>query len=462
MKSRWVIPLVGLLFLAGTLRFYRLGDWSLAGDETASFEEVDSLFQHSPAALNKQIDTLPKLIPLAHATLHFGYLIFGRSEWGSRALPAILGSVGVGLFYLLLAGPLGRLPALATAIFVALWPEHLFHSQENRFYIPAELVASLCMAAGGIAAHRRSLAWMIAACLLSLLAIFFHTTLALLQIGLVISFTVASLWDGRRGAWHLLGAVLLTAVASRFLFTGYLMPIYRTWNSGSGWGYGPIQASLSSIAQLGLPVVLLAALGGFFAICERSPQGFYWLVWGGLWIVVSVCLPFMMVYQPSYAFSFAPAMCVLAGLGVARVYERLRPGSPIVAAAWLGLVFLLNAPSVLSHYVDGSRHDFRAAAWYVADHFQDHDRIASMSTGVLCYYSPLFHSTTPLTAWDLLPDLKAATARPGRVWIVIATGRSGMSADLTRWLCDHARLEARFRQRRFDYYDFEVEVYLRP
>ena len=170
----------------------------------------------------------------------------------------------------------------------------------------------------------------------------------------------------------------------------------------------------------------------------------------------------MMVYQPSYAFAFAPPICVLGGLAVARIYERLKPFAPVSAMAWIGLVVLMSVPSVVSNYFDGSRHDFRSAVWYVADHFQAHDRVAGMSTGVLSYYHPIFHDALPLTAWDPVPDLETAAAKPGRLWIVISSGRSGKPEALTRWLAEHSRLEAQFRQKRLDYYDYIVEVYLRP
>lgn len=458
----WVVPLLGLLLVAGSLRFYGLGEWSHAGDETATFEEVDSLFGRPPAAVPGQIARLPRLIPLAHSTLQLGYQIFGRSELGSRMLPALLGTLNVGLLFLLLRGPLGLLPAFAAAFFVALWPEHLFHSQENRFYIPAEFMASMCMAAGALAAYRRSLGWMIVACLFAFLAILFHTTLGLLQIGLVISFTVANFWDHRPRAWYLLGAILATTLASRILFTVYLMPVYGSWNAGSGWGYSPLRAGLSSVAQLGLPLVLLALVGCCLAISERSAQGCYWAIWVGLWAAVSLCLPLLMVYQPSYAFSFAPAVCVMAGLATARIYDRLRGVAPAAAIAWFGVVFLMSAPSLISYYFDGSRHDFRSAAGYVADHFQEGDRVAAMSAGVLSYYTPICHEAIPLTSWDPLPDLEAAAAKPGRLWIVVSSGRSGKPEALTRWLAEHARLEAQFRKKRLDYYDYVVEVYLRP
>ena len=458
----WLIPCLGLLLLAGGLRFYRLGDWSLAGDETAPFEEVDSLLTRPPAVLKDQIDSLPRLIPLAHTTLFLGYQLFGRSDFGCRAFPALLGSLNVVLLYLLLRGPLGAAPALAAALFVALWPEHIFHSQENRFYIPAEFISSLCMASGALAAQRRSLGWMGIACLSAYLAILFHTTLGLLQVGLVISFTVANVWDHRPGAWYLLGAILLTSLASRFLFTGYLMPIYRSWNAGSGWGYGPVQAALSSVVQLGLPVTVLAMLGGLFAIHERSAQGCYWIIWAGLWLTVCLFLPRMMVYQPSYAFAFAPPVCVLAGLAVARIYEALRPVSSLAATAWFCLVFLLNAPSVVSHFIDGSRHDFRSAAQYVEAHFRKSARIAATSPALLSYYAPICHDAIPLTSWQPLPDLEAAATLPGRLWIVLGSSRNGKGEPLTHWLAEHAQLQAQYRKTRFDYYEYDVEVYLRP
>jgi hypothetical protein len=444
------------------MRFYRLGDWSLAGDETATFEEVDSLLTHRPAELKNQIDSLPRLIPLAHGSLAVGYTLFGRSEFGCRTLPALLGSLNVALFYLLLRGSLGTLPALTSALFVALWPEHIFHSQENRFYIPAELMSSLCMATGALAAQRHSLGWMAIACLSAFLAVLFHTTLGLLQVGLVISFTVANVWDHRPGAWFLLGAILVTSLASRFLFTGYLMPIYRSWNFGSGWGYGPVQAVLASVVQLGLPATILAMLGALFAIQERSAQGCYWVVWAGLWFTVCLFLPQMMIYQPSYAFAFAPPICVLAGVAVARIYEMLKPVAPIAAAGWFCLVFLLNAPSVVSHYIDGSRHDFRSAALYIADHFQEGDRIAATSPALLSYYAPVCRGAIPLTSWHPQPDLEATAAKPGRLWIVLGSSRSGKGEELTQWLSKHAQLQAEFRKMRLDYYDYEVEVYLRP
>ena len=55
---------LGLAFLAGGLRFYRLGDWPFYGDELATFTEVDSLFGSAEVAANSQAYRLPRLIPV--------------------------------------------------------------------------------------------------------------------------------------------------------------------------------------------------------------------------------------------------------------------------------------------------------------------------------------------------------------------------------------------------------------
>jgi hypothetical protein len=67
-----------------------------------------------------------------------------------------------------------------------------------------------------------------------------------------------------------------------------------------------------------------------------------------------------MTWNPRYFLFFLPAAWVTAAYAVdvvARGLER-----PMAAAAWYGCVGLLLMPNLVSHYVDGSRHDYRTAA----------------------------------------------------------------------------------------------------
>ena len=76
--------LIGVVLLAGGLRFFRLGAWSFTNDESATLVEEQSLFGAGDAPPGDQTYRLPRLIPLAYTIQHIDYLLFGRDEWGSR------------------------------------------------------------------------------------------------------------------------------------------------------------------------------------------------------------------------------------------------------------------------------------------------------------------------------------------------------------------------------------------
>ncbi|MDA1178659.1 MAG: hypothetical protein O2931_07670, partial [Planctomycetota bacterium] len=83
--SRAII-LLALLALAGLLRFYNLGSWAFAGDETATLAEVEVLFEGKPAPEQSQKYRLPRIIPLSYLIQHVGTASFGRDEFGSRVM----------------------------------------------------------------------------------------------------------------------------------------------------------------------------------------------------------------------------------------------------------------------------------------------------------------------------------------------------------------------------------------
>src|SRR6266849_947728 len=86
---------LGLGLLAGGLRFYRLGDWPFYGDELSTFAEVDSLFGNEEVSQYSQGYRLPRLIPVGNFVHFLDYSWFGRDEFGSRVLMAVLGTLQV-------------------------------------------------------------------------------------------------------------------------------------------------------------------------------------------------------------------------------------------------------------------------------------------------------------------------------------------------------------------------------
>src|SRR5579863_1781334 len=122
MREKEFRPLVLALviaLLATGLRFYDLGVWPFSGDETATLHEEAVLFHGVHVPQDSQAYRLPHLIPASYLALHISHELFGRDEWGTRVVVALLGVFSVVLVYWLLSGALSRTVATVTAVLVA-------------------------------------------------------------------------------------------------------------------------------------------------------------------------------------------------------------------------------------------------------------------------------------------------------------------------------------------------------
>jgi hypothetical protein len=453
---------VSLVLLAGGLRLFRLGAWSFHGDELAMLKETTALRTPHQGPLTEQGDRLPRLIPVSYRLQLLGYELFGQDEWGTRVLPALLGTLQVLLVFLGLQGPLGRLPALATALLMAVWPEHVYRSQENRFYMAPSLFASLCMIAGAHAVQRRSAGWTVAACLAALAALLAHTLQGGLFVGLFAAIATAA-WTARDGRLlRLLGIVAGAALLTAVFVACYILPLVRGWNTGETWGYGPLHSVLASVSQLGWPIALLAALGAVSVWKANDVQAGYWGVWMVVWFAASLMLPFVVSYHPAYVFPLTLGPLVLAGRAIGQVYKGLQKQNALAGPVWLGLACLMNFPSLISYYADGARFDFRTATHHVAEHWQEGDRLAGFSPSLLKHYAPSGIEPIALRAANPVADLQKLTREPGRLWIVVPSNRSGKPEQLARWLDQHCARDLNVRKARFDYYENAIEVFVYP
>jgi hypothetical protein len=120
----------------------------------------------------------------------------------------------------------------------------------------------------------------------------------------------------------------------------------------------------------------------------------------------------------------------------------------------------MNLPALASHYQDGSRDDHRTAGRYIAEHWQPGDRVAAVSPALLRYYAQVCQDIVPISYSDPVPAIRVLGDAP-RLWLVVCSNRAGKSAALRQLLSTHFKQELEVRRRRFDYYDFTIEVYLR-
>ena len=472
MSARSRIPVcilaLALLLLAGGLRCWRLGDWPFANDELSTFAEADSLFGvHATEDLSDQVDRLPRVLPVAYVLHRLDYAIFGRDESGSRAICALLGTVGVLVTFLLLRGTLGTAGATTVALLVALWPDHVFHSQQNRFYIIAWLFSALTMLLGARALKRRSRTSLALACVAGVLAVLSHTVLAVvvatLPVALALGFLVESRQPGAPARGEVLRLLLLPAVTLALLLALYVFhirPLMGEWNAGDEWSYSSLHSAGATINSLGWPVVLCAIPGALLALRWRDGQGVYWLCFTALLAVSVLVLPRAVVYHPHYAFAMALGVFVCVGFFVEWIAETAREkGRTLLPTAAVVALALLNVPSLVSYYQDGSRDDYRGVARYLVDHWREGDRVLANWSSLLVHYAPGLNPVYPLRGLPL-GEIQRRASGPGRCWILVRTNRAGIPEPQRTWLGEHCRWPMLATVPRYDYSDYRIYVFL--
>jgi hypothetical protein len=455
-------PALLVALLAAVLRFHDLGAWPYSGDETASLHEEDVLFHGVQVAHASQAYRLPHLIPLSYLALHLSHVLFGGDEWGTRVVVALLGVLSVVLVYWLLDGPLSRPVAIVAAVLVALLPQHVLHSQETRFYMVATCFSFATLLTGARILQSHGTFYPVLSAGAALAAVLTHTLLIVLLPLVCVALYIASYAQGRslpRATWIVFAAA---AAGLALLVALYIQPLVRGWNAHESWGYSVGHAMLASAVMVGVPLGLLSIVGVILLLHARSPQGYYWTVCYLAWAGASVALPLVIPYHAEYVFPLVLAALVAAAYAIVIIYQLLREIAPPAAYAWLGLSCLANLPALASHYVDGSRWNFRDAAAYVRSSWEAGDRVVSDARGLFDHYAAgCCVAAIPMAA-DSVAELADLVAHGGRLWVVLESTRSGLDSRVQRWLFDCAVHKLSVGGRRFDDAQFSVEVYLAP
>ena len=130
---RRLLPGLALLtLLAGALRFWRLGEWSVWIDETYSITDAMSGagWWNLPATN----------FPIGLWGIRGSLEAFGQvNEWTARFFPACAGTLAPAVLAWALACVLGNRRALAAGLFLAVHPWHVQWSQNARAYAPMVL-----------------------------------------------------------------------------------------------------------------------------------------------------------------------------------------------------------------------------------------------------------------------------------------------------------------------------------
>lgn len=392
----WLALLVVVL-LAAAIDSFGISRWPLADDEAPTLVEMGKI-EINPDAFSvppDQIGKLPRALPVWYGTQRFALSLLPDGEV-ERRLPSVAAAVlTLALLFVYAARTQGLWYAAALALVVNTNLLFVLTSQINRFYaIPLLL---LVLTFGAIITRRGGPAMLAVVAVLSALCALSHNVIVAV---LIMTFLAAV-------PAYLLGRVPMTlvlrsgvaALVSVALYFSYIRPIVNGWSSTGN----PTPTLVSFVAYAGMPTLVLALFGVALALHQliamtqatgslRVPQGFdeeppllTW--WATLFAGSLVFLQITSInWNPRYFIFFMPAMWVLAANAITFIAGRLGERLPMLA--WYGGVAVLLLPTLVSHFADGSRHDYRAAAAVVLEHVIDNEPILSDDAETISYYLP--------------------------------------------------------------------------
>jgi mannosyltransferase len=470
--------LVGVLFLAGLLRFHLIGAQSLWADEGNSWAMTLRPLGAIAAAVSGDVHP-----PLYYYLLNLWARIAGTSEAGLRSLSAVAGWLLVLATYAWARRLQGPMVGLVAGLVAAVSPFAIYYSQEARAYSLMSLLAVACALTftAHVQARDRGQAGLLPLALYSVTGAALLWTHYLGGALLVLTNVFALLWlAARQGPLPRSRRLLewvLAQLAVVALYTPWLPVMLRTaseWpaiseprNLGYYLGeaarlytHGPAGSGIGRAGILALAVAAVGALAGWL----RRRDGLLWALVVALALWVPLVMWLMSLVRPAYRAKFmllglAPfhVLTGVAAVWLASLLFRLlrgqkgHPFSAAVPAALLGAALLVpvalaSAGGVSAVYYDGryARDDYRAISGYLDAAAGVGDAIILNAPGQVEVFSYYYHGPAqvyplplqrPADRESVVATLEQIAADNRRAFVVLwATGESDPQSHVETWL----------------------------
>lgn len=440
--GRLWLSLTLVVILAGCLQAYGIRSWPMADDEVPSLVEL-GLLDIDPATFSvplDQVGRLPRTVPVWYGFQRFLLDWLPATELSYR-LPSLAYGILTSLVAFLVAARWrGLWFAVALTMVLNLSQPFVYLAQLNRFYSMPLLLLTLALAA--IWLPGRNLAMAVLTGVLTILAVLSHnmtmTVLVLAFMAAVPAFVMG------QAPFRVLWRSGVAASIGLSLYFFYIRPLIAGWHSTGN----PTPVLVSFAAHAGIPALALAGLGGWLSVTKvRIVRP---MMWWTLMLAGGFCV-FQLTdigWNPRYFIFFMPAMWMLAAHAVDHVALAL--GRGWVGVVWYGAVALLMAPGILSHYQDGSRHDYRQASAVIRTQARGAEPILSDDAETISYYLPAEMRQRLLVRTKV-------TAFPSSSFLVVARANAWMPQP--RFAGRRVDVLAEISRRRYDQFSHVLRVY---
>ena len=469
-EGRWGLTLVAALLL-GTLRFYRLGDWSLWLDEAYTLADAF----HGDGLSN----------PLGYWAVRCVVEVGGlpATEFDLRLLPALCGWLAIPATWWAFRAVAGDRRAAVAALLVAVSAWQLYWSQNARFYTMLELPSLLGTGLVLRGLNRGSTASALTGAAVAAAGVTLHLAAALMTGALMLAPWLVACLGRRRVGYQ---DQDFRRVAQRLMWAGAAAALVASpfvWGVFSDYwevkGTATLSAAVGSIAHLVkstgfflTPVlVTAAALGSFSVWFDGDRSGLLVLALTLTGLAAGAGAAALVQGSAQYVFVFMPLIALLAAWPLGGALLR---SAPWAAAGYVALLALpLFAGCLLYLSVrQGERPRWREAYEYVAAERAEGEKVLAMQAAVGEYYlnpgsTDLRRPTQVIWCDRTNADKwKRWQKKPNGLWIVVRPDFWQLWPAVERdafqsFLREECRLQRRFSVL-LEGRDLDLEVYYRP
>jgi hypothetical protein len=465
----WLLAIVGL---AVALRFWRLGDWNFEATEMFTLRDSLVLRPGNPRPLSYLLNyyLVRPFLPL--------------NEFSLRLLPALFGVLTIPAFYYVTRKLIGSRPALFGAFLLTLSELHIFYSQFARYWALVILLCAIYPFAIYLGIRGRQPGMVALGVVAAILAALAHPVSVLLAGGPAIWLTLAALrprtlkklWTYQSFRWGvLIGGVLLALAAISFV------PVLLSWirahdaNPGFGQFFHRPQPNgvkqmvylASFVESLTLPLVL-TAIAGIYLLWLRDRVLALFLTSLALFPIVFLLL--VSLRTAISQFYFVPAIPVFfigAGVFLDRLFRvdwRVRPQWLLPTVITL-VVATADGSSLMSHYRNGRRFQFRQVAEWLQPRVVANDVVISDQPMVLRHYLPGPRVENLQSGQPFARTLETLGVPASSVLWVVAPGPGHafrptlQEGGVGDWVGKHCQLRTTIGKGRFDFRQQFLQVY---
>ena len=421
------VLLAAITGCAAFLRFFKLGEWSLWGDEIFSLGTRSDGFIESTSV----------------SLIHWITSSLGTSEWSARAIPALIGIFSVPLLYFPVRRILGARVGLLAISLLAVSTWHIYWSQNARFYVLLLLFYTLALLTFYLGLEEDGPWWILFSLVLfglatkeRLLALFLLPVLG----GYILCLLILPIERPAGLRWRNLALFFVPLILVALIFSlPYLQNISGWLSAFSRVNNEPVWLMAGTFYYIGLPVVVLAVFGALFFILKDNRPALLFSLGAVIPLLGIMAISLFHYAANRYIFVSLTSWIILAAMTLDALFHLLPGHTRILAAGILTLVVgvALSESFVYYQYQYGNRDRWKEAFEFVRENRREGDLVVVANTGVGDYY--LGAGAIGFKQFDV-QNLEGFT----RAWFVEDLTVKALFPVQHTWMEENARLAANF------------------